>query len=117
VIENHVSRKPSLTPEVVFSYEVLLYIWLESHVDTMTETFNAFWRQEGAYGTKLQEYLDWNKELIKLMVHDIEPHDLDFQAECTTAFQSLGSSTQQALLEFPERLEGLIETKDTVQYR
>lgn len=60
-------------------------------------TILAFWNNDGAHSTGKQEYTDWNAEIIKAMVEDIQPTEELFQVESQRILNAFKQSTHNGL--------------------
>jgi hypothetical protein len=57
----------------------------------------AFWNREGAYQTKAQAYTNWNEEIIKEMLNDIQQLEDGFLTESESVFGTMRNSAHQGL--------------------
>lgn len=57
----------------------------------------AFWNREGAYQTKAQAYTNWNEEIIKGMLDDIQGLEDGFLTESESIFGTMRNSAHQGL--------------------
>jgi len=76
--------------------------------DRSLATLQAFWNNEGAHATAKQPWLDWNEEIIKPMVTDMEPSEEIFCQESKIIFRNLKDSTKQGLDVLCARLSGML---------
>ncbi|KAF4625419.1 hypothetical protein G7Y89_g12745 [Cudoniella acicularis] len=70
----------------------------------LVSTFRAFWNQDGAHATANKSWTNWNEEIIKAMVDDIQPTEELFRTESEKIFKTLSESTDQGLSALPLRL-------------
>jgi hypothetical protein len=67
----------------------------------------AFWRNEGNHKTEATKHrVDWNKEIIKAMVGDVQPVEESFCTETGEIFKAFKESTHEELSTLPMRLGG-----------
>ncbi len=79
---------------------------LRLHADNSIATFLAFWNQDGAHSTKKKKWVNWNEEIIKAMIDDIEPFEGLFRAESERIFNALIDSNHRELSALTIRLSG-----------
>ena len=83
--------------------------------DRSIATFLSFWNHEGAHETKSQPWVDWNEEIIRAMVDDVQPSAEPFRAENERSFETLSESTHQGLSLLSTRLGGT-SVKERAEY-
>jgi len=68
-------------------------------------TVLAFWRKEGKHRTDATRVeVNWNEEIIKTMVGDVQPVEEPFSTETGEIFQAFKDSTLESLSALPRRL-------------